>query len=346
MAFVAEGDAPAIPMLQAECRRLGLPLLGAVLPELLGDNHFHRQGMVAIFFSRMPRHLLLDGLNSDGVALDQAMTKIAGLSIAGEQGTLFLVFDGMLPNIASCLEGLYRNISEQINFTGISAGSETFKPMPCLFSGQRQVGNGVLALFLHHDPGAVLEHGYQVPEKMVMATAAQGNCITSIDWRPAFDVYRQSVLENYGVTITAENFYQYGAHFPFGLIRADGIPLVRIPVALAEDGSLFCVGEIPENSVLALLHAVSAGSSDTVQAMVHKASFLVSDPLCCFYCAGRRMHLGVSEAEREVSQLAAALDRRLIGGLSLGEIGSIRQGGYPLFHNAAIVCSSLGNVDD
>jgi len=34
-------------------------------------------------------------------------------------------------------------------------------------------------------------------------------------------------------------------HFPFGIIRANHEVLVRIPVALEEDGSLFCVGEVP-----------------------------------------------------------------------------------------------------
>jgi hypothetical protein len=50
------------------------------------------------------------------------------------------------------------------------------------------------------------------------------------------------------------------------------------------------------------------------------------------------MHLG-DDALAEL----AALQRdsgtpRLAGALSLGEIGSTHRGGYPMFHNAAIVC--------
>jgi len=30
--------------------------------------------------------------------------------------------------------------------------------------------------------------------------------------------------------------------------------------------------------------------------------------------------------------------RRVVGALSLGEIGSLRRAGYPVFHNATLVC--------
>jgi hypothetical protein len=30
--------------------------------------------------------------------------------------------------------------------------------------------------------------------------------------------------------------------------------LIRIPVALEDDGSVFCVGEVPENTMLIMLH--------------------------------------------------------------------------------------------
>ena len=64
---------------------------------------------------------------------------------------------------------------------------------------------------------------------------------------------------------------------------------------------------------------------------------LPASNLLLFYCAGRRMHLGLSAMD-ELSALAARTEAACIGGaLSIGEIGSLRRGGYPMFHNASLV---------
>jgi len=61
--------------------------------------------------------------------------------------------------------------------------------------------------------------------------------------------------------------------------------------------------------------------------------------LLTFYCAGRRMHLGQA-AESELAALHAETGvAEMAGALSLGEIGSTVRWGYPMFHNATLVCT-------
>lgn len=189
----------------------------------------------------------------------------------------------------------------------------------------------------------MLEHGYKVPEQLIAATSTDGNRIISIDWRPAFEVYQERVQAQYGLEITAENFYQYSVHFPFGIIRADDEVLVRIPVALQDDGSLFCVGEIPANAVLTLLEAPDSNSRHTSELLAEDfAGNSDKESLLSFYCAGRRLHLGVESARNELLSLTRQLgNTSLFGALSLGEIGSSKRGGYPLFHNAALIISQV-----
>jgi len=75
-------------------------------------------------------------------------------------------------------------------------------------------------MLLSHHPGAVVEHGYVAPERMISATSTNGNRIIDIDWRPAFDVYREVAKMQFGVEINRDNFYRYAVHFPFGIVRA------------------------------------------------------------------------------------------------------------------------------
>lgn len=341
--FVAEADVALVPRLQQLCAEERVPLVGGVFPALIVGGAFRTRGILILPLPRMPSWRLIDGISA---SRDSLRTTCDGLEQlvrtqgpGAEGGTLFLLFDVMASRIASLLAELYYRLGDEVRYAGANAGSETFRPMPCLFDGERLVGDAVLALVLRDHDAAILEHGYRTPPQLVAATATRGNRILSIDWRPAFEVYVELARAQYGLLVTKENFYSCGVHFPFGLLRADGEVLVRIPVALDEDGSLVCVGEVPENAVLTLLRAVDADSPGTVEALARRyaeAQHASEGTGLVWYCAGRKLHLGEA-AQNELSALQARLRPvQLVGGVSLGEIGSTRAGGYPLFHNAAV----------
>ena len=345
LALVAEQDGPAVTRLQDLCNRVGMPLLGAVFPELHFDGSFQRRGMLLIPMrpkADFHRILTFDGDPSD--TADQIESLAAQISecVDGETpATLLLLFDALVPNIGSLLEALYLRLAESVHYAGANAGSETFKPIPCLFDNARFTHNGLLAILLNAHHGAVLEHSYRAPEQIVAATSTDGNRIISIGWQPAFEVYRDRIREIYGVEVNRDNFYDYAVHFPFGILRADDEVLVRIPVALEEDGSLFCVGEVPEHAVLTLLEAPPSEDLHSAQLLSRRLD-AHAGPLLTFYCAGRRMHLGETGAAAELRELQQQLpERQVFGALSLGEIGSSQRGGYPLFHNATLVCMNI-----
>ncbi len=343
VALLAEADRQAVAILQGACREAGMPVVGAIFPALIHASDFARQGVWLLFLEKMPPCAMVGGLRlleDPADAIRQAVER--ALDNSNAPATLMLIFDAMLPNIGTILEALYLRLADRVGYMGANAGSETFQPMPCLFDGEQLISDGVLCLLLSDQHGAALEHGYLAPDELISATSTEGNRIFSIDWRPAFDVYQERVSALYGVELTRENFYQYGVHFPFGILLANGEVVVRIPVALEQDGSLFCVGEVPANSMLSLLQAPAVDSRHTIENLERQlhAKFGHCDhcDLLTFYCAGRRMHLGNSawpELDQLLHQTGCA---RVIGALSLGEIGSQGDSGYPMVHNATLVC--------
>lgn len=344
LALLPEAEKDGVAQLQVICRQRGIRLAGAIFPALLEGGEFRERGCWLLCLEHMPYLALHENLPSDAA---QAAAQIAEgmrsfLRNSQQPVTLFMLFDAMVPNISSILDELYLQLANRVHYAGVNAGSETFQPMPCLFDGERMVQNGMLALLLTPHQGAILEHGYQLPPHTMTATSTDGNRIEQIDWRPAFEVYRELVLAQFGVEITHENFYQYAVHFPFGIVRANHNVVVRIPVALGEDGSLFCVGEVPPHSVLALLEAPKVDSTQTLEVLTRGLGELNGDPvgsgLLLFYCAGRRMHLGMKAACIEMHELARRTGvAQMAGALSLGEIGGSTLWGYPLFHNATLV---------
>ena len=353
LALLPEAEKDQLPRLQAACRQHGLALAGAIFPALIVGQRFVTHGVWLLPQRKMPAHFLIPALNApDGSAVGRVVEAVrTGLTVkgAGEaKPTLYMFFDGMVPNVASLLDGVYLELANRVEYAGVNAGSESFQPMPCLFDANRLVGDGVLGLLLPNTAAPALAHGFVQPERAMSATATEGNRIASIDWRPAFEVYQEVIKAQFGIELTRDNFYEFAVHFPLGMVRASGDVVVRIPVALTDDGALYCVGEIPENAMLVLLQAPPAGGNACLEQLAgdlrqaHGAQ--PGGRLLTFYCAGRRMHLG-SAAESELADLHAATGcGEMAGALSLGEIGSTVRGGYPMFHNATLVCSPWGDA--
>jgi len=338
-ALVSEVDKQHIAALQKICSDLKLPLIGAMFPELIYNSQFKNGGIILIRIDDMPAHLLIGNMSDPDQSLDDIAETFSATFEHQPDSTLFMIFDGMLPNISTFLDTLFRHITDEFHFSGVNAGSETFQPMPCLFDNQHLISNGVIAIQMANHPGAAIEHNYSVPEHTFIATTTDNNRVSYIDWQPAFEAYSKLIKSHYNAEITKENFYEHSVHFPFGIIRADGQTLVRIPVALNDDGSLFCIGEIPENSLLTILHAIKPGSTETIDKIKKQMPKQDNGIVLGFYCAGRRMHLKDAATNELTYWQQQFLPTVVLGALSLGEISSSRQGGYPLFHNAALVCT-------
>ena len=348
-ALLPESRKGVVPLLQASCNSLRIPVVGGIFPALIKDGEFLTDGIWLLCLTEMPYFKLHDNLPGDPNEAEKTIERIASdlrahIDLTPDI-TLFMLFDSMVPNIATLLDLLYLQLANRVHYVGANAGSETFQPMPCLFDGDHLVQNGVLLMLLKSHRGAILEHGYCAPEQTVYATSTAGNRISQIDWRPAFEVYQELVRAQYRVEITAENFYQHSVHFPFGLIRANHHVVVRIPVALHEDGSLFCVGEVLANAMLTLLKSPSVDTQETLRILVDGMTALNGNPagteLLLFYCAGRRMHLGIEKSGIELVEFVRRTQAaQVAGAVSLGEVGSSTLQGYPLFQNATLVASN------
>lgn len=347
LALVPEAESSGLPLLQAACRQRSIPLCGGIFPALLTDHGFTTRGAWLFQLPQTAPRFLIPSLNSgEQTAAERIVAEIGTalklLPPEAPRPTLFLIFDGMLPNIASILDSVYLQLSNRVEYAGVNAGSESFQAMPCLFDEADLAADGVLGILLPGTAATMLEHGFTQPEQAMTASSTDGNRIATIDWKPAFQAYQEVIKGEYGVDLNATNFYEYAVHFPFGILRANGEVVVRIPVALKEDGSLLCIGEVPKNAMLMLLHAPAAQANSCIQLLADKLrqenGSLAGMSLLTFYCAGRRMHFG-HDAEQELSRLQQLTrSTGMAGALSLGEIGSTSRWGYPMFHNATVIC--------
>ncbi|OIO68840.1 MAG: histidine kinase [Zetaproteobacteria bacterium CG_4_9_14_3_um_filter_49_83] len=342
LALVAEADLAAIADLQKICSASDVPLVGAVFPELIVDSTFTKNGTLFIRMNPMPEYLIMHGISHGKDRELELIEHVAALGDTLEEGldatkgALMIIFDALIPNISSILNALYLKLGSRVAYSGANAGSESFKPMDCLFDDANTYRDGVLALALKEHAGGLLRHGYSSSESTYMATSTEGNCIHSVNWEAAFESYCLLAKNEYGLEINAENFYEKAVHFPFGIAKGNGQTLVRIPVGLNEAGDIYCIGEIPENSILTLLKAPAEQLMSSAKNLAQTVSFRLGGSELCFYCAGRRLHLGLEQASRELNEVHHFLGD-ITGALSLGEIGCTSHGSYPEFHNGAVL---------
>lgn len=345
VALLPEAEADRLPLLQACCRARGVTLAGAIFPQLVDGDRLLAHGVWLMAQPGALPYALIPALPAQadeaGACIAQAVEALLAPASGAARPLLGLIFDGQLGHIGSVLDALYLRLADRVTYFGANAGSETFQPMPCLFDAHRVVGDGVLCLVLDAQVKTALAHGYPVPDHLMSASATQGNRVETIDWQPAFDAYRALIRERHGIELTAENFYQYAVHFPFGLLRANGEVLVRIPVSLGASGELTCIGEVPDQAMLVVIPAPPAHqmhcTTEIARALGPQAH---GQPALVFYCAGRRLHMGEAVAD-ELRDLRQRLGcTTLAGALSLGEVGNTASWGYPMFHNAALVCAS------
>lgn len=347
LALLPEAESAQVSVLQGLCRELRIPLIGAIFPALVTRAGFVTQGVWLLCLERMQPAVLIERLNAGPVPAAERLAAAVRDLVAthvpeAPQATVYLLFDGMVPNISSILDALFIELGDLVAIDGATAGSETFQPIPCLFDGERLIGDGVLCFLMPGTSVTVLEHGFTQPERAVRADFTDGNRIARINGRPAFEVYQELIRAEYGIDLTQDNFYQHAVHYPFGVLRGGGF-VIRIPVAVTDDGSIHCVGEVPQDAALVLLKAPPANNDGCIDRLVRhlerENGVLAHRPLLTFYCAGRRMHLGAG-AEEELAVLNALTHASVFGGaLSLGEIGDTQFSCVPQFHNATLVCT-------
>lgn len=349
LALLAEADREQLPNLQTACLHQGIELAGGVFPRLISDQGFVDHGVMLLPCPYGSQSALLRiHTGQDPAQTAQHMSERITQMLAAwpaDQGkpTLFMIFDGMLPDIASILDALYLQLADQVFYGGVNAGSAQFQPIPCLFDQYQSMMHGVLCLLLPATANPVINHGYPAPEHTLTATATAGNRIFQIDWRPAFEAYQQIVKQQFGAELNRDNFYTFGVHFPLGIMLANQQLLIRVPVALEDDGSVFCVGEVPENAVLMMVQAPPVPGDDCVQQVLgtlqQRHGSLQGKNLLSFYCAGRSQHFGPAALEEIHGLIRHSQAASVTGALTLGEIGSPHEWGYPLFHNACITAS-------
>lgn len=238
-------------------------------------------------------------------------------------------------NMTAFLQGM-QSVACDIPTFGGGAGYYSDIHSTLVLSGTQALVKGVVAVVLsgpdlHINCSTYL--GWRPLSRRMTITGTEGNYITSIDGRPAFDIYRRYLSVD-----NDSQFYLNALEFPF-LVERDGQLMARVPVTAREDGALQMVADIHEGEVVRLGYGDLDLIIDNAR-QIHDRMAQSMPQAMFLYACGCRRFLMQEDAELETlpyESLAPAF-----GFYTYGEFfGSTRLNVY----NATMVAVSLREGD-
>lgn len=322
-------------------RSVSVPLFGGIFPAIIHGREKMDRGTIIVGLSRKPDVHAVPGLSDIGIDYEKAIENLVPEN--GNAKTMFVFVDGYAQRISSLIECLYDVFGFRYNYIGGGAGSINpsaldMRKAPCLFTNDGLIKDSALLALVDMESGIGVRHGWQKISGPYKVTESSGNAIRSLDWRPAFDVYKEIIKEHSQGIITRENFFDMAKRFPFGISRLGSEIIVRDPFTV-DDGAIIVATEIPRESFIDVLTGevdalVGAAKESYAAAMAtyrggEKKTLLLID------CISRALFLEDDFAQ----EVEAVWDENspLIGVLSLGEIGNSGKDYMELYNKTCVV---------
>ncbi|MDZ7925132.1 MAG: FIST C-terminal domain-containing protein [Marinagarivorans sp.] len=324
-------------------RALELPVFGGVFPQIIYGDQLLSTGVLLVGL-RIPIEIHCIALPANPKTDWHQQLHDCGFD-STQNPTVMVMVDGLSSNIENLLEALYSNLDSgsDSRAVGAGAGSLSFTSTPCLFSAAGIITDSAMLMLLPAVCYLGVAHGWEIFAGPFLVTQAQGNQVQSLNYKPAFGVYREAVEHNCDARFDNQAFSEISQNYPLGIINADGDLLVRDPITL-DGNALVCVGEVPPNAMVYLLSGepenLIAASAKAARTALSARPVTDNAPTAfLFDCISRRTFL----KDQYPQQLAAVLgqfdhpDTLLVGALSLGEIASTGCGPIELLNKSTVI---------
>ncbi|MDM8519090.1 FIST N-terminal domain-containing protein [Anaerolineales bacterium HSG6] len=330
------------PAITDSLKSITQPVFGGIFPEIIHDNEKLSCGTVVVGFSHAPDVQVIPSLSDPtvdyGTIIEEKFPDVEHVQ------TMFVWVDGLSSRISALIDSLFNVFGLEFNYIGGGAGSLSFQQKPCLFTNEGLIeDSAVLALF-DMPSGIGVSHGWTTISDPFRVTESEGNVIKTVDWRPAFEVYREVVEAASGQKFTDDNFFEIAKAYPFGISILDSEKIVRDPIMRDENDALICVGEVPQECYVSILtgNITSLVSAAGNALNMGNAAFEAEseDKMTLFIdCISRVLFL----EDQFYQELEAVFteSEMMVGALTLGEIANSGQD-YLEFYNKTAVVGILG----
>lgn len=317
------------PLLKTSSKKI----IGGIFPEIIYNGERKTEGLIII---PSPKNLKNAVFSLDQT--DEEITEIL-LEQFGEMseisGTLMVYVDGLGSNKNDFLESIFNFFGGNVHYLGAGTGSLKFHSFPNVICNNGLFENsGIIGLYPEKvDIGVA--HGWQPISEPLKLTKVDGKKIISINWEPAFKIYKRVVEEHSGLKFKKGDFLNLGKSYPIGVAVIDSEMLIRDPYAI-EDNSILLLDSIEEGAYVNIMH----GNMELLLGGAEKArekAFAVKNDrnnIFCVDCISRVLYMN-EDFGKELSIIQK--DGVVNGVLSLGEIANIGDSFLECYNKTVVI---------
>jgi hypothetical protein len=322
-------------------QHLSLPVFGGVFPDVISKEQYYPAGAIIVGLPTAVNIHVIRDLNESPCDFESRLEH--EVPQQGAVRTIFVFIDGQARYITEFVDALFNILGLSPNYIGGAAGALDNKPIPCIISNDGILKDAAIIALSQIESGVGVGHGMVPIGTPFRVTESKRNELVSLDWRPAFQVFSHQIREYTGRQIDRDSFRENASEFVFGISSLEDEYIIRAPLALSENDTIVCGGDLPEGSLVVLMHATPSNLI-SASAKAHRIGIAAMESDTHSYlgffmdCISRKIFLGDKYID-ELRALRGDIDN-VVGATTLGEIANTGDL-YLEFYNMTSVMSVL-----
>lgn len=310
-------------------------IIGAIVPFIIYNTEIYNKGVISCDLNDDNNFLLIEDLKDFSIEN----------SFFSNNKSIMVFIDGLSSYISDFLDTLFENIPENTQVIGGGAGKMTFERDPVIFTKHQFCKDAAIIISLDTNLNLGIENGWEYLEGPFLTTNSHNNLLKTLNFRNAFEVYKEVVEKDSGMKFADDNFFDIAKSYPIGIIKYDKEIVVRDPILVDEDNNLVLVGDIPKNSTINILkgnkETLIISSEKAMKKALEKIDESADYNVVLFDCISRSIFLK-DDFVTELEQIKKHMNpsKNLFGALTLGEIAN-NGNEYIIFYNRTCVIGVL-----
>ena len=260
---------------------------------------------------------------------------------------LMLLSDGLGGDQMEVVRGAYDVAHVDVPLVGGCAGDYLAMRQTQQLHGERVMTGAVVAAAISSDRplGVGVSHGWTPVSEPMLVTCSKDTLLTSLDDRPALDVYLEFFKPAPEVQHDPKAFADFAATHPIGIRRRDKIEMRHITGFDAASRGLITVAEVPQGALAFLtegdFQSVLGAAADSCQAAIEALGGSEPVGLLLVDCVSRRSVFSEARVQEETDLITSCTGGVPMGGFyTYGEIARTKGAGG--FHNQTLVTLAIG----
>ena len=312
----------------------GVPFVGCTTAGLIADSAIreHAVGVLVMGSSDVVfTPIKVERISADMRNAGRRFGEIAVGDSRGKPKAAFIFSDALSGNGTELVRGVFEILGSDFALVGGAAGDDMQFKKTYQYTEDGVLTDAAVGVALS---GAITaevgaDHGWSRIGKPYVATKAKGTTLYELDGKPAFTVYEE-YLGKRSIDIK-KALSLLAVTYPLGMKTTESEKvMIRVPLAVGEDGSIVCGAELIEGSEIYLMVGTIEGAFDaaraTAKALMEKKGAKTARLAFLSNCVARKILYG-DRGMQEIDMLRSIFGpgARIFGFYSYGQIAPFEE---------------------